>query len=145
MKQPSKTCTQRRVRGARLDPRCACAAIAAIGLLVGCSGSVETTEAADAATDITVSGNRDYDQVLQRVREHQGDTDNIYMMAEALDTFRAEVGRSPKDLIELLETGFVDQMPEAPAGTYYGYNSTNGMISVKKIPGSSRARMPDLP
>ena len=103
------------------------------------------TESADATTNITVSTTRDYAEVIQRARERHSDTDNMYTMREALDQFRAEVGRSPMDLIELLETGFLDEMPEAPAGTYYAYNSTNGMITVSKIPGSSQARMPDLP
>lgn len=119
--------------------------MAAIGFLAGCSGPVETTEPAHAATNTTASESRDYGEVILRVRERQDDSESIFILGEALNAFRAEVGRSPTDLIELLETGFLDEMPEAPAGMYYAYNVTNGMIQVTKIPGSSRARMPDLP
>jgi len=55
-------------------------------------------------------------------------------LQDAVDRFREETGRLPRDIVELVERGYVDEVPEEPFGGSFYIDS--GLVRTTTPPGS---------
>ena len=92
----------------------------ALGLGVGCSKP--TAPAADTGEA------PDYGQLLRNARERSAARMGTDRLSEAIGAFETEMGRSPTNLTELVRYGFIKEIPPAPAGKAYSYDSVNSVL-----------------
>jgi hypothetical protein len=53
-------------------------------------------------------------------------------LTQAVNLFQVSEGRFPKDLNELVSSGHIARIPDAPYGQKIQYNPTNGQVTVVK-------------
>ncbi len=103
-----------------------------LGIGPGCgkerSRAVSPEEAAAGGEE------RDYSDVLRRVREKHADTQKLDRLRTSIETFQIDLGRPPSNIVEMVKVGYLKEIPEAPAGMMYHYDPTNGVMRTLKIP-----------
>lgn len=52
----------------------------------------------------------------------------------ALETFYVQEGRFPKSLGELVERGYLREVPVLPEGYFWEYDATNGLVTIDRKP-----------
>ena len=114
------------------------ALLASLGIgicfVTGC-GKTEAPPPAATATNTTATGNPltapvDYLGAVgkaKRVSEKVADTATL---KQAIQMFQASEDRFPKDLNELVKTGYLPALPKVPYGTKFSYNPTTGEVKV---------------
>lgn len=77
------------------------------------SGTAEVPSPSAAATPVARQ------QQAGKVVSETVNADHFGQLSQALLTFRRDKNRAPKDWHELIATGYLKQMPKAPAGRRY--------------------------
>ena len=103
---------------------------AACFLFVGCSGEKKTPTAADTPSGNPLTAPVDYLGAVGKAKTSMEKTLGTVGIDQALKAFSAEEGRYPKDLNELVTKGTISQIPPAPRGMKYDYDSKSGVIKV---------------
>ncbi len=69
-------------------------------------------------------------KVLQKIKAgvHQ---DQVMYLKNKLNTYKRQNGKYPDSLQKLVEEGFIDKIPEPPAGMQYDYDPTTGRLTLK--------------
>ncbi len=71
------------------------------------------------------------EKVFQKLRgtAHQ---DNLMYLKNKINTYKRQNGRYPDSLQQLVNEGFIDRIPEPPAGMQYQYDPSTGKLSFKQ-------------
>ncbi|HWN95113.1 MAG TPA: hypothetical protein VNT99_08775 [Methylomirabilota bacterium] len=98
------------------------------------SGCQQEKKAAAPASDAS-SGNPltapvDYVGAIGKAQKSAQKTLSTVGLDQALRTFYTDEGRFPKDLNELVTKGTISQIPPAPHGMKYDYDSKAGTIKI---------------
>jgi len=57
--------------------------------------------------------------------------DNLMYLKNKLNTYKRQNGRYPDSLQKLVDEGFIERIPEPPAGMQYDYDPATGKITLK--------------
>ncbi|MCM8814929.1 MAG: hypothetical protein NC931_02960 [Candidatus Omnitrophica bacterium] len=57
--------------------------------------------------------------------------DNLMYLKNKLNTYKRQNGKYPDSLQQLVNEGFIDKIPEPPAGMHYDYDPATGRLSLK--------------
>jgi hypothetical protein len=118
----------------RTDRQCArsglCVPSAILSILL--TASVIAGGACSAGTVGTGGPVEGYDgdakEMLKRVRKkHQSTLSSVRLERDILD-FELEQGRPPSNLVELVRTGYTEELPRGGKGVVFDFNQTNGQI-----------------
>lgn len=105
--------------------------------LAGCGDKPAASEgAAKPSTGGGSSGNpltapADYAGALAGARNRATKTVDLARLNQAIDMFKAQEGRNPTNLNELVAAQIVNQLPEAPAGMKIQYDASSGKVSME--------------
>ncbi|MCD6221107.1 hypothetical protein J7K25_02985 [bacterium] len=72
-----------------------------------------------------------YGETMGKAMKKAKIMDIILPLKSAIDTFYIEEERYPESLQELVDKGYIKEIPKPPEGMNYYYNSKNGKIEVK--------------
>jgi hypothetical protein len=118
----------------------ACAVGAIVGLmLVGCGDSSSNgTAAAKKDTNSNSSGNPvtapvDYLGAVAKAKKTGVKVADIASVNHAIQMFKTEEDRYPKDLNELITKGYIPALPAPPYQMKYQYNAANGEVKIVPI------------
>jgi hypothetical protein len=93
--------------------------------------------AAAKPTNTTTSGNPltapvDYLGAVNQAKKHSVKTVDLASVSKAIQMFRTEEDRYPKDLNELVKEGYLPALPKLPTGMKYQYDPNTGQV--KSVP-----------
>jgi len=80
-----------------------------------------------------VTAPADYLGALGRGKETAVKTIDVARLTEAIQMFNVQEGRYPKDLNELAEKKYINQVPDAPYGLKLDYDPVSGQVKVVKL------------
>jgi len=103
---------------------------AACFLFVGCQEEKKAPGAADTSSGNPLTAPADYVGALGKAQQSAQKTLTTVGIDQALKTFYTEQGRFPTDLNELVTKGAISQIPPAPRGMKYDYDSKAGTFKV---------------
>jgi hypothetical protein len=117
-----------------------CAALLAVAL-TGCGGNEgepagpAATNETENATNETASGNPltapvDYLGAVGQAQRHSAKVADTVQIQSAIRQFQAVEGRNPKDLNELVSSGYLTQVPKAPYGMKILYDVRTGQVRI---------------
>lgn len=113
-------------------------AILAISCLLGCGGSKEeaTKKSDDATAQASEDGNPltapvDYLGAVNKANKFANKSIELAQVNKAMQEFKITEGRNPKDLAELVESGFLAQEPKAPYGMEVKYDPQTGKVTIQ--------------
>ncbi|MCP5521519.1 MAG: hypothetical protein H7A46_08230 [Verrucomicrobiales bacterium] len=118
-----------------------CAAILALAL-TACSGKKEEpakpagTNQTDSATNQAYNtGNPltapvDYLGAVGQAQRHSEKVLDTVQIQSAIRQFQAVEDRNPKDLNELVSSGYLTQLPKAPYGMKVQYDARSGQVTI---------------
>lgn len=100
-------------------------------LTIGCqeSGSNGGGGAQEAAEEAVSAPGR-YIDANMRARHQAQVTSATSSINSAIRMFSVAEGRNPASLNELMETGYMSQMPDLPSGASYSYNPQSGQVTI---------------
>jgi hypothetical protein len=100
-------------------------------LTVGCqeSGSNGGGGAREAAGEAVNAPTR-YIDANVRARHQAQVTTATSSINSAIRMFVVAEGRNPSSLAELLESGYMSQLPELPSGASYSYSAQTGQVTI---------------
>lgn len=81
-------------------------------------------------------GEKNYTEMIERTRAKKIARHNTSILQEKVKEFQLRFGRSPTNLVELVQHQFVSSIPEAPPGMQYLYSPTLGNVRLGKIQNS---------
>ncbi len=99
-------------------------------IFLGCKQEKQTPPAAGASSGNPLTAPADYVGALGKAQQSAQKTLSTVGLDQALKTFYTEQGRFPTDLNELVTKGDISQIPPAPRGMKYDYDSKAGTIKV---------------
>jgi len=69
-------------------------------------------------------------KVFQKMKTtaHQ---DNLLYLKNKINTYKRQNGKYPDSLQKLVDQGFIDKIPEPPAGMQYQYDPSTGAVTLK--------------
>ena len=115
----------------------------ALVLLVGCGKSGDEETAPDAKVETAQesgdSGNPltapvDYLGAINKANKFANKSIELAQVTKAMQEFKITEGRNPKDLAELVESGFLAKEPVAPYGMEVHYNPQTGKVTIQPKP-----------
>lgn len=96
--------------------------------VLGCGQKQEEAPAKSSGNPVTAPV--DYlGAVTKAKKSMEGKIDTV-AVTQALQQFAGEKGRFPKDLNELVSTGYLKSLPQPPYGMKYQYNAQTGEVKV---------------
>jgi hypothetical protein len=98
----------------------------AVLLLAGCG------KANNAPGQNPLNAPADYVGALAKGKETAIKVTDIASLHQAIEMFKVNEDRYPKDLNELLQSGLIVKIPDAPYGQKLQYDATTGAITVVK-------------
>jgi hypothetical protein len=112
-------------------------------LLAGCTAETVVT------TGIVAENAKNQAQALQGVTQQAGQQIGLSQVQQAINAFQAMEGRYPYALTELVQYGYLHQVPQLPEGKQFMYNNATGEVRVvraqvvpqQKIPPGSQGRV----
>lgn len=108
-------------------------------LVPGCGGRADKEQAESAvqetkkpvgAIEEAAKGFQSYGRTLSKAPGRAKATTATLSVQQAINSFAALEGRNPQSLQELIEKGYMDRLPEPPAGTKFSYDPASGKVSV---------------
>ena len=112
--------------------------ILAIFFLTGCGNSEEkpSAESKEAAAQVPEEGNPltapvDYLGAVNKANKFANKSIELAQVNKAMQEFKITEGRNPKDLAELVESGFLAQEPKAPYGMEVKYDVQTGKVTIQ--------------
>jgi len=101
-------------------------AAACLCFFSGCKGG----EKSNSASGNPITAPADYVEGLGKGQKSMQKTLSTVGIDQAIQRFHVDQGRLPKDLDELVAKGAMSQIPPAPRGMKYDYDSKTGVIKV---------------
>jgi hypothetical protein len=101
-------------------------------LVLGCTAETVVT------TGIVAENAKNQAQALQGVTKKAGQQVGLSQVRQAVNSFQAMEGRFPYTLDELVQYGYLYQVPQLPPGKQYAYNDVTGevkVVSMQTAPG----------
>ena len=98
-------------------------ALLTLGLLTGCGG-----ERNKAVRKAEGEDQKDYKEMLERTRSRVAEKQIVYNLQTEIQNFQRAYGRLPTDLLELVQHGLIEKMPDPPEGTDFLYNPVRGNV-----------------
>lgn len=77
---------------------------------------------------------RDFRPVLAHTRQRQAATITAAQIEEAIRQFHLYMGRYPSNLVEVVKAGYVERIPDPPAGMGYLYDPQSGIFRIAPLP-----------
>jgi hypothetical protein len=104
-------------------------------LLVGCGD--KSNSMASGANSTASSGNPldapgDYLKSAVKAQRDANMTLDTNSLTKAIDLFKVDKGRNPKDLDELVKERYIPSVPKPPFGTKIVYDSQSGRVNIVK-------------
>jgi hypothetical protein len=111
-----------------LMPVVMCLAVIALG----CTESETTSSNAqtNSVSDNPLDAPAEYLGALHKGHQKSIATTDIASLTRAIQMFQVEEGRNPKDLNELVTSGTMPRLPEAPRGMELAYDPATGNVSL---------------
>ena len=108
--------------------------ILVIGFLTGCGG--DSAQPKEAKGQVAEEGNSltapvDYLGAVNKANKFSNKSIELAQVNKAMQEFVITEGRNPKDLAELVESGFLAQEPKAPYGMEVQYDPQTGKVSIQ--------------
>jgi len=72
-----------------------------------------------------------YGETMGKAMKKAKIMDVVLPLKNAIDTFQIEEGRYPESLQELVDKGYIKEIPKPPKGMNYYYDPKTGKIEVK--------------
>lgn len=72
-----------------------------------------------------------YGEVMGRALKKSKAMQDILYLKNKINTFQIQEGRFPNSLEEIKAKGYIDKLPEPPAGMKFVYDSTTGKVIVQ--------------
>jgi len=72
-----------------------------------------------------------YGGVMGRALKKSRAMNDVLYLKNKINTFQVQEGRLPNSLEEIKAKGYIDKLPEPPAGMKFVYDSTTGKVSVQ--------------
>lgn len=89
----------------------------------------------DAGTPAGQPGQpKDYRAMLEHARQRQAANSSLKTVTEALQKFQVDLGRSPKDLSELVRARYLKEIPPPPEGQTYYYDPPLANVELGPVP-----------
>ncbi|MCM8768852.1 MAG: hypothetical protein NC911_04110 [Candidatus Omnitrophica bacterium] len=70
-----------------------------------------------------------YTGVMIKAKKQAETMTELLPLKQLIDSFRAQEGRNPASLEELVEKGYIQQIPPPPQGKQYVYDPNTGSVS----------------
>ncbi len=107
-------------------------AVAAAAGLTGCGEQTDGKKAAEtnAATTSPMTAPADYLGALDKAQKTAGKVTEVASINQAIQTFKVDHDRFPKDLNELVQEKYLPQVPAAPYGMKLVYDASTGKVKV---------------
>lgn len=77
------------------------------------------------------AGNFEYKKTIDEKIKKIKAIDEITYLKNKINTFYRQEGRYPNSLNELVEKGYIENLPNPPSGTEFIYDSKTGSITIK--------------
>jgi hypothetical protein len=97
------------------------------------SSNAPATMFTNSSSGSPVTAPADYLGALGRGKETAVKTIDVARLTEAIQMFNVQEGRYPKDLNELAEKKYINQVPDAPYGLKLDYDPVSGQVKVVKL------------
>jgi len=107
-----------------------------VALLAGCTAETVVT------TGIVAENAKNQAQALQGVTKQAGQQIGLSQLRQAINAFQAMEGRYPHALTELVQYGYLHQVPQLPEGKQFMYNNATGEVRVVRAQVVPPAQMP---
>ena len=116
-------------------------------LILGCTAETVVT------TGIVAENAKNQVQALQGVTKQAGQQIGLSQLTQAVNSFQAMEGRYPYTLDELVQYGYLYQVPQLPPGRQYAYDNVTGKVTVvqmqtppnMQVPGQQPAPQQGIP
>jgi hypothetical protein len=105
-------------------------AAACLCFFPGCKEEKKAPAASQTSSGNPLTAPVDYLGAVAKAQNSAKKTISTLGLDQAIKMFSAEEGRLPKDLNELVTKGTIGQIPPAPQGMKYDYDSKTGVIKV---------------
>jgi len=105
-------------------------------LLLGCTAETVIT------TGIVAENAKNQAQALQGVTKQAGQQVGLSQVRQAVNSFQAMEGRYPYTLDELVQYGYLYQVPQLPPGRQYAYDNVTGDVQVVIAQSQPNAQVP---
>lgn len=110
--------------------------------LLACSRERSRTIASDDAEAAAIEGPRDYREMLARARSKKEAAQVLSTLTEGIQRFRLAMSRLPTNLLEVVNRGYLKDLPEPPHGQAYDYDQQNGNVKLVDLPDASGIALP---
>jgi len=108
-------------------------------LVLGCTAETVVT------TGIIAENAKNQAQALQGVTKQAGQQLGLSQVRQAVNSFQAMEGRYPYTLDELVQYGYLYQVPQLPPGRQYAYNNVTGEVKVVPMQAPPGMQVPGQP
>ncbi len=108
-------------------------------VVLGCTAETVVT------TGIVAENAKNQAQALQGVTKQAGQQMGLSQVRQAVNSFQAMEGRYPYTLDELVQYGYLYQVPQLPPGKQYVYNYATGEVSVVSMQTQPGMQVPGQP
>jgi hypothetical protein len=98
--------------------------------LVGCGDGNPSGGGTNSTSGNPITAPVDYLGAVAKGQQKAVKTVDIASLTQAVNLFQVSEGRLPKDLKELVSSGYIARIPDAPYGQKIVYNPTNGQVTV---------------
>jgi hypothetical protein len=99
-------------------------------LVVGCGKGNTSGGGTNSTSGNPVTAPVDYLGAVAQGQQKAVKTVDVASLTQAVNLFQVSEGRLPKDLNELVSSGYIGRIPDAPYGQKIVYNPTNGQVKV---------------
>lgn len=98
-------------------------------LTASCSGKKEEPESAKKDISVTDAPGA-YGKVLGKAYQDARKIEVLLPLQQSIQAFRAQEGRYPSSLEELVQREYISEIPRPPAGRKLVYDSASGSVTV---------------
>jgi len=88
--------------------------------------------ACNKSNPVSTATTDEYQAILERTKLKKDIRDGPSIIAAAIKRFQANFGRPPQDLVELLDRGYLKNIPPHPQGYAYSYNPELGNVNLAR-------------
>ncbi len=72
-----------------------------------------------------------YAGVMMKAKRKAESLTDVLPLKQLIDSFKAQEGRNPSSLQELVERGYTREIPQPPPGKQYVYDPSTGSVKVQ--------------
>lgn len=111
---------------------CLCVGLSLLALGCGDDSSKKSSGTNSVSSGNPITAPVDYLGALGEAKKRTEKTIDVISINQAITHFELQEERKPKDLNELVEKGFLREIPKAPYGSKIVYDAANGTVKVVK-------------